>query len=284
MPQIVIVKKERWDFIKEVTINVILVFVAAFLAFYLEQLREDSTEKDKAAQLGVSLYRELKADSAEVRRILIQRCKKDAYMDSLVVYIRREDLKKLPRKFYPAFAALYSQNVYYFQPNDGVLSQLQYSTLLRQFSNELHESIGGLNVKIKNVRIRNEQEYQFYSDPVKPFLARHFDFHFLDLLKPFDSAYTLPYITEKYAQNCCIDEIKSPILDLKHFDKDEACNLIEFNIVMMRATNTLQLKEYVEKNREVLRLLRHEYGEEIDADAKAEAKEHDTKPKEPAGH
>jgi hypothetical protein len=56
-------------------------------------------------------------------------------------------------------------------------SQLRNSGSLRYFKSiSLQKLLGDLSVCINNIRYRNEQEYQYFANPIKPFLLKYYDF------------------------------------------------------------------------------------------------------------
>ena len=122
---------------------------------------------------------------------------KEKDCDYLSSYIRDSSLTDLPKEFYPAYTTVfYLINSYKFEPKDGVLSQLKGSGSLRYFKNAtLQKLFGDISVAINNVRYRNEQEYQFFANPIKPFILKHYDFKWIDDLRKLDPAIILcgPY-------------------------------------------------------------------------------------------
>jgi hypothetical protein len=145
-----------------------------------------------------------------------------------------------------------------FEPKDGVLSQLKSSGSLRYFKNTtLQKLFGDISVAINNVRYRNEQEYQFFANPVKPFILKHYDFKWNDDLRKADpNAYNIDLI-RKYRKGNAI--IKANILNLPSFDRGEATNMIMFYKTMLASTRTLQMNDYITVNRKLLQELRKNY-------------------------
>jgi hypothetical protein len=152
----------------------------------------------------------------------------------------------------------YLINSYSFEPKDGVLSQLKSSGSLRYFkSTALQKLFGDMSVCINNVRYRNEQEYQFFANPIKPFMLKHYDFKWPDELRKRDqNAYYLDLIRE-YRKGDTV--IKAKILNLASFDKGEAANMIMFYKTMMSSSRSLQMNDYIKTNSKLLGELRKNY-------------------------
>jgi hypothetical protein len=103
---------------------------------------------------------------------------------------------------------MYLATSFVFEPKDGILSQLKSSGSLRYFKGTtLQKLFGDISVCINNVRYRNEQEYQFFTSPIKPFILKHYDFSwFNELRKQDEDAYTIDLINNYRKSNTKIKE------------------------------------------------------------------------------
>lgn len=107
------------------------------------------------------------------------------------------------------------------------------------------------------MRDRNDQEYQYFTNPVKPFLLKHYDFNWMNELSKMDeTAYNMDLIARYRKGNALI---KAPILNLPSFDKGEVINMILFYKAMLVSTRTLSMKDYITTNQKLLMELRKEY-------------------------
>ncbi len=246
---------------KEYFLEFLMIFLAVTLGFFAENLREHLAESKKEKELAIELYAELKDDSTVVANIISFRLAKEVDMDYLSEYFKDSSLTNLPRNFYPSFTtSLYLINSYAFEPKDGILSQLRNTGTLRLFKDiKLQKLLGEINVYINNIRFRNDQEYQYFANPVKPFILKHLDFGWINELRKEASvpdSFILGIIN-RYRQGNKM--IPGNILNVSSFDRKEAVNMILFYKQMEVSTRTLQLKEYVETNRKILEELRHLY-------------------------
>jgi len=153
---------------------------------------------------------------------------------------------------------MYLITSYTFEPKDGVLNQLKSSGSLRYFkSTKLQKLFGDISVYINNVRDRNDQEYQFFANPVKQFDLKHYDFNWMNELRKLDeNAYNMDLVNRYRAGNMII---KADILNLPSFDKSETINMIAFYKQMLVSTRTLAMKDYMTANHKLLNELRIEY-------------------------
>ena len=244
-------KSYFWEFL--------MLFLAVFCGFLAEYQLEHTIEHQREKEYAKALYDELYADSIVFAGKIEGRLGKEKDCDYLVSYIRDSSLTNLPKEFYTAYTTVfYLFTSYTFEPKDGVLSQLKGSGSLRYFkSANLQKLFGDLTVYINNVRDRNDQEYQFFASPVKPFILKHYDFNWMNELRKIDeTAYNIDLIARYRAGN---STIKADILNLSSFDKGEVINMILFYKTMLVSTRTLPMKDYITTNQKLLLELRKEY-------------------------
>jgi hypothetical protein len=121
----------------------------------------------------------------------------------------------------------------------------------------LQKLFGEISTYISNVRDRNDQEYQFFANPIKQFDLKHYDFGWMDQLRKLDeNGYNMDLIA-KYRQGGPV--IKAEILNLESFDRGETINMIQFYKQMLVSTRTLSMKDYITANQNLLQELRKEY-------------------------
>jgi hypothetical protein len=248
--------KKKWG---EYLLEFFMLFLAVFLGFVAENIRENSVEHEREKEYAWSLYVEFYADSVTIANKVAARLSKEKDCEYLYNYVKDSSLTNLPKEVYPALTTVfYLINSYTFEPKDGVLSQLKSSGSLRYFKNqELQKLFGDISVAINNVRYRNEQEYQFFSNPVKPFILKHYDFSWINELRRAGDYSPNMDLINAYRKTDTI--IKANILDLPSFDRVEAANMAMFYKAMLVSSRTLQMNEYIKANREILRVLKENY-------------------------
>jgi len=248
--------KKKWG---EYLLEFLMLFLAVFLGFVAENIRETNAEHEREKQYAGQLYAEFYADSIAFDKKMNARLDKERDCDYIYSYLKDSSLTNLPRKFYPAYTVVfYLINSYTFEPKDGVLNQLKSSGSLRYFKNpELQKLFGDISVAINNVRYRNEQEYQFFANPIKPFMLQHYDFKWVDNVRKMSAnAYYLDLIHLYLSSDTLI---KADILNLSTFNREEAANMVMFYKTMMVSTRTLQLNDYLIVNHKILDELRKNY-------------------------
>jgi hypothetical protein len=248
--------KKKWE---EYLLEFLMLFLAVFLGFLAENIRESNADHEREKQYAKELYSEFYTDSITFSKKLGARLDKEKKCDYLYSYIKDSSLTNLPKQFYPAYSIVfYLINSYSFEPKDGVLSQLKSTGSLRYFKDaELQKLFGDISVAINNLRYRNEQEYQFFANPIKAFLLEHFDFKWIDntrRLKPDALSIDLGNI---YMNSDTL--IKADILNLPTFNRNKTANMIMFYKTMIVSTRTLQMNDYIKANERILQVLRKDY-------------------------
>ena len=240
-----------WEFL--------MLFLAVFCGFLAEYQLEHTIEKQREKQYARELYDELFADSIAVADKIKIRLDKEKDMDYLISYLKDSSLISLPRDFYPAYTTvLYLANTYSFEPKDGILGQLKSSGSLRYFkSPTLQKLFGDISVSINNVRYRNEQEYQFFANPIKPFMLKYYDFNWMNELRKNDENETGLNLVNHYRKGDTT--IQAGILNLTSFNIGDATNMIAFYKQMIVSTRTLQMNDYIKANSLLLQELRKIY-------------------------
>ena len=184
--------KKKWG---EYLLEFFMLFLAVFLGFIAENIRETKVQNMNVKNnMPSELYSEFYADSIAFAKKVNARLDKERDCDYIYSYIKDSSLTDLPKRFYPAYTTVfYLINSYTFEPKDGILSQLKSSGSLRYFKNpELQKLFGDISVAINNVRYRNEQEYQFFANPIKPFILQHYDFKWVDNVRKMSANAYLP--------------------------------------------------------------------------------------------
>jgi hypothetical protein len=248
--------KKKWP---EYLLEFLMLFLAVFLGFLAENRREHMVEHQREKEFAKALYSELLDDSTAAANKLTRRLEKEKDMDYLSNYFEDSSLTNLPKNVYPAYTiSLYLINSYSFEPKDGILNQLRNSGSLRYFKSiALQKLLGDISVNINDLRTRNEQEYQYFANPIKPFMLKYFDWSWLDNLRKQDSTPIVLDLINNYRQSSRI--IESKILNIPSFDRGEASNMILFYKQMLVSTRTLQMNNYIQTNHKILEVLRENY-------------------------
>lgn len=249
-------KPKEW---KTYILEFIMIFLAVCLGFIAEELRENRNETRLEKEFAVVLYNELLSDSVQASEVLSLRKKREDDIDYIVAFFKDSSLTKLPREFYPKLTtSLYLSDTYKFEPKDAIINELRNSGASQYFKNiTFQKLLGDMNADVSSIRSRSEQDYQYYSNPIKPFLVKHYDFSWLDKLQVENPNKRVLEVLNDYATGS--RTISGEILNLNSLDRIGAVNMILFHKSLLRVANTRQLKGYINTNHKLLEHLRRHY-------------------------
>ena len=124
-------KAKPW---KEYVLEGLMIFLAVFMGFIAENIREHINEKSRAHDFAVTLYADLKADTAEMHDYLKYHKFAVANIDTLMQLLSANDPKDVPSgKLY--WFGLWGGAFRMFIPHDATLTEMKSSGSLRFFAN-----------------------------------------------------------------------------------------------------------------------------------------------------
>jgi hypothetical protein len=239
-----------WEFL--------MLFLAVFCGFLAEYQLEHKLEKDRAGELAVSFYDELKGDSTEMQLVIKYRLRKDSSIMYLYDYFLDSNIKNLPKIFGINYTMAFMVNSpIIFEPHGAILDQLKNSGSLRYFkSKKLQVLTGELSVTIANLKARNEVEQDFFNELIMPFLIKHNDHQWIKKIRG-NGQKLLRENLEDYKN----DSVNIPfhLGNPEQFNKSETMNMIQTFLLIIQTTRINQYKTYVDKNHMLLDELRKQY-------------------------
>ncbi|HEV8506000.1 MAG TPA: hypothetical protein VGQ53_11390 [Chitinophagaceae bacterium] len=246
-------KKKRF---REYFLEFLMIFLAVTMGFFAETIRESFSENAKAKELAESLYKEAYSDSIDIQKRLMVRDRKEKEIDFFIAYVKDSSLTNLSDRFYRSFTwSFFILSTIQFEPADGMLNQLRNSGSLRYFkSNELQREIGELSVAIAKVRSRMELENGINAQELGPFVLKFYDFNWYSELTQHGNLNLVDALNKQPAP-----KYRGVILNVKDFKRLEAENIVSYYRLVLKATKTLQLNNYIEINHKLLETLRSEY-------------------------
>ena len=247
--------KKKWG---EYLLEFFMLFLAVFLGFVAENIREHQVEKERGKELAESFYNELKGDSLAIQIAIVNRQRKDAAFNYLKKYFRDSSLTQCSKaftiNFFYAFAT-YSPSI--FEPNDAILNQLKNSGSLRYFKNqELQELTGKISVAISNLKNRNEMEWTYVHEIINPYYLKHNDQDWVDKISRDSSVFILVTL-QKYENS--EEQISFHFMKPDNFDRVEATNIVGLYQLTFRGSMRRQYHDYEVLNAKLLEALRKEY-------------------------
>ena len=241
---------------KEYLLEGLMIFLAVTMGFIAENIRESITENKIAGELAESLYKEVYHDSVSIHDDIEKRLTvKEQEVDHFIDYVKDSSVTNVSNDFVKNFFSGFLNN-YFFEPKDGILSQLRNSGSLRYFkSSQLQEEIGQLSVAIANVRTRNSLEHDIILSTIKPFMLQYYDFSGFEAMIQHQGELTKE--EEQFEEKR--DLIKPRLLNADKFNGEEAINVASYYLMFIRGTRRFYYKEYADINHQLLETLRKKY-------------------------
>ncbi|MCY7311465.1 MAG: hypothetical protein LH619_11855 [Chitinophagaceae bacterium] len=240
-----------WEFL--------MLFLAVFCGFLAEYQLEHKIERDRAKELAISFYEELKNDSATVLIKSQNRIRQENALGYLMYFIKDSSLNKLSKTFSLNFLyGITFRTPSIFEPRTVVLEQLKNSGSLRYFKNtELQKLIGELTVAIQNINNRQSYESVIRNQYLDPWTIMHNDIVWWDKIienskLPFDIA------TKNYEMSDAFLPFNMTQID--KIDRQNTFNMLGFyRNNAMHSTRQIHFQKYIDVNAALLKVLRKEY-------------------------
>ena len=136
-----VMHKKKW---LEYLLEFFMLFLAVFLGFIAENIREHTVEKGRAKEYAQSLYKDLQNDTADIIKAALYENRIVNFIDSLANLVSSSDLsQKGGQLYYYMRLASFAYDVDW---NKATLSQLINSGNLRYFTNtQLVTQLGNYN-------------------------------------------------------------------------------------------------------------------------------------------
>jgi hypothetical protein len=179
---------KKW---KEYITEFLMLFLAVSLGFLAENLRESYIEKERAHELALALYTDIKNDEEKMRSFIENRTGILNDINSLIQDVNQNGLKPNDQEQFRLFAqtAFYWS---YFEPKTANLDQIINSGSLRYFKKKgVVESISNYKSTITNLLARQEREKVFFYSNLQPFIINNIN------LQPMDTTHLTGSVTIK---------------------------------------------------------------------------------------
>jgi len=239
-----------WEFL--------MLFLAVFCGFLAEYQLEHKIEKDRAKELAISFYTELKRDSATIQTVQINRLKRNLALNYLKKYFRDSSITNCSKAFSVNFSYAFTVfSPYLFEPKDAILVQLKNSGSLRYFkSMELQKLTGDVSEAITNIRTRNAFESNFIDLHLTPYLIKHNDMEFYDKI---NTRYNLFFFNALAQYEKSEEIIPFHFNKPQEFDKTESVNITGAYQMRSWGASIKQYADYQKLNAQMLEELRKVY-------------------------
>jgi hypothetical protein len=235
-----------------------MIFVAVFMGFIAENIRENISEASIEQEMAKNLYAELESDSIKLAKIQIWRKKKEQSWLYIMKYVKDSSLVNLSNNFYKHFTFAFLQigSNSTFDPTDGLLIQLQNSGTRRYFKNPLiQKQVSEFGAAINFLRIRNEREMGFSAQILRPIIQKHYDYDWLEEFMENGKR----TISQAILDSSFVVTRKPHFVKENQIDREELYNISAGSLLTLRGTSLTVYNDYKLACAKLLQTLRQEY-------------------------
>jgi hypothetical protein len=130
----------------------LMLFLAVFCGFLAENQREHMVERRREKDYMINMLEDIKADTANLNRIIKSRTTKDHSLDSLSHMMNSKSPASFAKEIYFYAASIARTLPYRFVPNDGTTLQLKNSGSMRLIHKPaVVDSIIKYDVNVRNI-------------------------------------------------------------------------------------------------------------------------------------
>lgn len=248
-PQVLDHQPKKW---KAYILEFLMLFLAVFLGFLAENIREDIAEQKSAKDYAMSLMEEVAGDTSAINHSISYYKSKVENLDSIIALLTG-DLKKIPggTLYYFTDLSMYNNSITF---NTTTLEQLKSSGALRFFTNrKLIKCIGDYDQFIQEVEDSESSAFTISLE------ARKLQF------KIFDFKFKNTYNNGKFFGNISADSIllikqtPYPLITYDPAVLAEFTNWLTLRRANLKVNMNVRLLEARSKARDLLALLKKEY-------------------------
>ncbi len=146
-----------WEFL--------MLFLAVFCGFLAEYQLEHKIEKNRESQFINSLLNDIKADTARLNNLIINRTARESRLDSLQLLLNSPSPENYTKEIYFFAVTAARTNTIRFIPNDGTMQQLKNSGGMRLIrKRNVADSIAKYDVTIRFLARQGELEETLIND------------------------------------------------------------------------------------------------------------------------
>ena len=234
---------------KNYVFQFLMVFLGITAGFFVENIRENYVESNRAEEYAGSLYEDLITDTTNLHHAISVSLLTVERIDSLLSLLNREDVSKVAggRLYYYGALSLQYQN---FIPNKSTINQLISTGSIQYFkSYSLEKSIADYNQALLVLNYQQETENQTYMEKVK-FIETIFDGSILSriLYKNLNQSFVDSFLNKNFR-----------LLTYDRKDLKEFANFCEFRKQFLIIKANEMYKNPLEKAVDLINELKKEY-------------------------
>jgi hypothetical protein len=162
--------------VKEYLLEGLMIFLAVFMGFIAENIREDYTEHQKAKAYAATMLADVKSDTSQLKNYIAYYAFADANVDTLMNLLARNDIKQVPPgKLY--LFGLWGGANRPFIPNDATFQQMKSTGSLQYFERSVARKAAQYDVLCRRMETVDNGDESIYAE-VRKLRAQLFAFQY----------------------------------------------------------------------------------------------------------
>ena|SRR5665213_3348612 len=242
-------KPKPW---KEYLLEGMMIFLAVFMGFIAENIRESISDHKRTSELAVSLYRDLKKDTIAAKKYIVKFNNIALNVDTLMRILAKKEIKDIStgELYWYAISASY-YNAYI--ANTPTLNEIKSSGLLRYFSQpDVEAVLTKYNQQLQILSDLQEEQRGLYIE-VRKAKAQLFYFQYNDEA---NALFASNDIKHKQAR---IDSFKNSHLPLLSSDKLALNNFVELTRSRFMKSNVILVDSIMNTEIKLMKALKTGY-------------------------
>lgn len=155
-----VMHKKKWN---EYLLEFFMLFLAVFLGFVAENIRERITEHERAKIYAATMVSDLTADTSELNEYVEYMSYAANNVDTLFQLLSEATPQQIPSgKLY--WYGLWGGTPRIFIPNDATFQQMKSAGTLRYFSNNLMQQVAKYDQLIRRMKNYEEQDERIFTE------------------------------------------------------------------------------------------------------------------------
>jgi hypothetical protein len=241
--------------LKEYFLEFFMLFLAVSLGFLAENIRESYVEKERAHELALALYADIKNDEEKMRAFIDNRSGILNDVKALIQDIDQNGLKPSDQEQYRLFAetAFYWT---YFEPKTANLDQIINSGSLRYFKKRgVIESISKYKSTITNLLARQEREKVFFYSNLQPFIINNINLQPMDTTHITGSVTIRDYFNGLKTNNIQLSDGKKLYIEENRDSIQKVMNMYRFYSVVLTTSYRTYYSKYLGECQNLIKTL-----------------------------
>lgn len=246
--------------IKEYLLEGLMIFLAVFMGFIAENIREDYTEHQKAKAFAASMISDLKEDTSKLKDYIAYYSFASRNVDTLMRLLSDNDIKNIPSgKLY--LYGLWGGAQRFFTPDDATYEQMKSTGALQYFERPLARQAAKYDQLCRSMTTFDASEEAVYVE-VRKLRSQIFEFQYNNLSNNMWDKIAPKYVPGNTpADIALVDSFNPPLLSYDKLLFNQYVELVRSRYIDRKVVRADTVLVHATK---LLGGIEKEYGDDVD--------------------